>query len=115
MSDPIFPLPPVAEGTTQIDIEDNDGWLRLEALERGATAVANSPSVSTDGTVYVVGASPTGAFASFSQNDIAIVYGGTWYAWAPVNYVTLNIGGISYQYNSGWSPVSNDRSTVTSV
>lgn len=119
MSDPILPLPPVAEGTTQIDIEVNDGWLRLEALSREVVGVANSPSVTTDGTVYIVGSAPTGAFSSFDEDDLTIYRGGNWYAWAPVTGIVVNQNGNLKAWDGSWSDIGGggggSRNTVTAV
>lgn len=100
MSDPIFPLPQVAEGTNQIDIEVNDGWLRLEALGRAVLGIDDSPPTSNNGDVYIVGPSPSGAFSTFDTNDITIYYDGLWYAWAPVEGVQAV--GYLYSGSSGW-------------
>lgn len=119
MSDPILPLPPVAEGTTQIDIEVNDAWLQIEAWNRKILAIANTPSVSTDGSAYIVGASPSGAFAGFSQNDIALHQGGTWHAWAPVPGLVVNVAGTLYAFDSSWATIGggggSSRSAVTAL
>lgn len=101
MSDPIFPLPPVAEGTTQIDIEVNDSWLRIELLSREAEGVANSPSVSTQGTVYIVGSAPTGEFSTFSEDDAVISDGLTWHAYTPYQDMRLVVAGVRKVYDSG--------------
>lgn len=106
MSDPIFPLEVWEEGTLQNDVPANTNSLRVEAILRGALSVANSPGVSTDGTVYIVGSAPTGAFSTFDEDDLTIYYGGTWYAWAPVDGLVVYIGDIPYQWDSGWTDVS---------
>lgn len=117
MSDPIFPLEPWQEGTLQNDVPANTNWLRLEALSREILAVANSPSVSTDGTVYIVGSSPAGSFSTFDEDDLAIYYGGTWYAWAPVAGVVVNLAGSLYSWDGSWAGIgaggSNNVSIVT--
>lgn len=105
MSDPILPLAVWEEGTLQNDVPANDNSLRVEAMSREVLGVANSPVVSTDGTVYIVGAAPTGAFATFDTDDLTIYYGGTWYAWAPVDGVVVNLSGSLYAYNGGWAAV----------
>lgn len=119
MSDPILPLAVWEENTLQNDVPANDNSLRIEAMSRTVLAVANSPSVSTDGTVYIVGAAPTGAFSTFDENDLTIYYGGTWYAWAPVSGVVVNVAGVQYQFNgTAWIPVGStaaDPETVSSV
>lgn len=106
MSDPIFPLAVWEEGTLQNDVPANDNSLRLEAILRGALSVANSPGVSVDGTVYIVGAAPAGAFSTFDEDDLTIYYGGTWYAWAPVTGLVVYIADTPYQWDAGWTDVS---------
>lgn len=107
MSDPIFPYAPWQEGTLQNDVPANDNSLRTEALGREIIGIANSPSGSGDGDVYIVGPAPAGAFATFDPDDITIYSGGTWYAWAPVQGVVVNLAGALNQYDgsSGWVPI----------
>lgn len=119
MSDPIFPLEVWEEGTLQNDVPANTNWLRLEALSREVLAVANSPSVSTDGTVYIVGSAPTGAFSTFDEDDLTIYYGGTWYAWAPVAGIVVNVNGTQYAWDGSWATIGggggSTRSTVSAL
>lgn len=119
MSDPIFPLDPWQEGTLQNDVPANTNWLRLEALSREVLAIANSPSVSTDGTVYIVGSSPTGAFSNFDADDLTIYYGGTWYAWAPVAGIVVNVAGTQYAWDGSWATIggggASARNTVSAL
>lgn len=115
MSDPIFPLAVWEEGTLQNDVPANDNSLRLEALSREVLAVANSPSVSTDGTVYIVGSSPTGAFSTFDEDDLTIYYGGTWYAWAPVAGIVVNLAGSLYAWDGSWASIGSGGSNNVSI
>jgi hypothetical protein len=119
MSDPIFPLEVWEEGTLQNDVPANTNWLRLEALSREVLAVANSPSVSTDGTVYIVGSAPTGAFSTFDEDDLTIYYGGTWYAWAPVAGIVVNVNGTQYAWDGSWATIGggggSSRNTVSAL
>lgn len=114
MSDPIFPYAVWQEGTLQNDVPANDNSLRTEALGREVLGVANSPSVTADGIVYIVGTSPTGAFSTFDPDDLTIHYGGTWYAWAPVEGVVVNLAGTLNQYtgSGGWDPLSGGGSAT---
>lgn len=100
MSDPIYPKAVWQEGTLQNDVPANDNSLRDEALAREVIAIANSPSSSGDGDVFIVGSSPTGAFATFNPNDITIFRGGNWYAWAPIEGLQAN--GYQYTGSGGW-------------
>ncbi len=47
-----------------------------------ATAVANTPTVTTNGTRYIVGTAPTGAFAG-QANKLAVMVSGSWVFYAP--------------------------------
>lgn len=100
MSDPIFPLEVWEEGTLQNDVPANDNSLRIEAMRRPVEAIANSPSVTADGTVYIVGPAPSGAFSTFGPDDLTIYRGGTWYAWAPTEGLEAN--GYQYTGSGGW-------------
>lgn len=107
MSDPILPLAVWEEGTLQNDVPANDNALRLEAMSREVLGVEDSPTSTSDGDVFIVGGSPSGAFSTFDPNDLAIYRGGTWYAWAPVDGVVVNVAGALTQYSgsSGWVAV----------
>lgn len=108
MSDPILPLAVWQEGTLQNDVPANDNALRLEALSREVLGVANSPAVTDDGAVYIVGSAPSGAFSTFDPDDLTIYRGGAWYAWAPVDGIVVNISGVlnNYSGSSGWSAMA---------
>lgn len=117
MSDPILPLAVWEEGTLQNDVPANDNSLRLEALSREVLGVANSPAFTYDGAVYIVGAAPSGDFATFDPDDLTIYRGGTWYAWAPVDGIVVYIGTDPYQYSgsSGWTDIGGGTGAVSSV
>lgn len=100
MSDPILPLAVWEEGTLQNDVPANDNALRVEAMRRPVLGTEDSPTSSIDGDVFFVGGSPSGAFATFDPNDIAIYRGGNWYAWAPVE--GLQVNGYTYTGSGGW-------------
>lgn len=101
MSDPILPLAVWEEGTLQNDVPANDNALRVEAMRRPVLGTEDSPTSSIDGDVFFVGGSPSGAFATFDPNDIAIYRGGNWYAWAPVQ--GLQVNGYVYTGSAGWT------------
>lgn len=105
MSDPILPLAPIAEGTTQIDIEANDNFLRLEALSRPCLGIADDAAGGdTQGDVWIVGDTPTGAFATFDEDDIAIFDGIGWHAWVPVEGLRLVVNDVRKMFDGsgGW-------------
>lgn len=110
MSDPILPLAVWASGTNENSIPANDNALRVEAMSREVISkgVAAQPISPADGDVYILPSSPTGTqWGTFSQNDITIYRGGTWYAWAPVDGIVVNIAGAleDYSGSSGWSSI----------
>lgn len=107
MSDPILPLAVWEEGTLQNDVPANDNALRLEALSREVLGTEDSPTSANDGDVFIVGGSPSGDFATFDPDDLTIYRGGTWYAWAPVEGVVVNLSGSLNQWtgSGGWAAV----------
>src|SRR5690606_9079109 len=95
MSDPISPLRQWPAGIQQASVPANDNALRLEAILRPCLGVANDASGSdADGDVWLVGDTPAGAFASFSENDIALYQFASWYAWAPFVGARLVVDGV---------------------
>lgn len=105
MSDPILPLAVWQSGTNENSLPANDNALRLEALSREVLAIANTPSSTNDGDVFIVGDTPAGDFASFDEDDLTIYRGGTWYAWAPVTGIVVNVAGTLYAWDTGWSEI----------
>ena len=80
----IVPLPVWQPGTLQPSTPFNDLALRVEVLQRGATSILSAPPGSpADGQVHILGASPTGAWSTFAQNDVVLWRSGTWYRFAP--------------------------------
>lgn len=64
------------------------GAVKLSNMANGVTLLAvegtaNSPAITTNGTAYIVGASPTGAFASFAPKAVAIRESGAWVSYTP--------------------------------
>lgn len=123
MSTEILQLRVWLENTMQNSIPANDNSLRLEALLRPCLGVANDETGTDEqGDVWIVGDIPAGAFASFSENDIAIRKMDTWYAWAPVEGLRLVVNDVRKVFSSGgWiddpsiGGGGSDRSTVTAV
>lgn len=100
MSEPILPLRVWPEGIAQSRIPANDNALRLEALSRPCLGVANDESGSdADGDVWIVGDTPTGAFAAMDENDIALYQHGSWYPWAPVDGLRLVVNDVRKAYS----------------
>jgi len=63
----------------------NDMFETIEAFAVGLPVedVSDTPSVTTDGTCYIVGASPSGDFSAFSEHDVAVRLNGGWVAITP--------------------------------
>ena len=102
MSTEILQLRVWLENTLQNSIPANDNSLRLEALLRPCLGVANDETGTDEqGDVWIVGDTPAGAFASFSENDIAIRKMDTWYAWAPVEGLRLVVNDVRKVFSSG--------------
>lgn len=123
MSTDLAPLRTWAENTLQNDAPANDNSLRLEAVVlRPCLGVVNSPPTTVDGDVYLVGSAPTGAFATFDEDDVAIYRGGNWTAWAPSEGLPLIVAGVRKVYSgSAWiddpsiGGGGSDRSTVSAL
>lgn len=100
MSTPILPFAPWLEGTNQNSIPANDNSLRSQILNGLVIGVANDEAGSdSDGDIYIVGSSPSGAFASFNEHDLTIFMSGTWYAYAPVDGIVVNQSGVLKRWN----------------
>lgn len=102
MSTPILPFAVWEEGTLQNDVPANDNSLRNEILNglvisASTTAQPGSPA---DGDIYILAATHTGTqWAGFSQYDLVIYRGGTWYAYAPVSGIVVNVAGTLKRWN----------------
>lgn len=110
MSLPILPLAVWASGTNENSLPANDNALRIEALSREvlSKSVTAQPTSPSDGDVYILPATHTGAqWSLFSVEDITIYRDGTWYAWAPVDGLVANIAGSleAYDGSSGWDTI----------
>jgi hypothetical protein len=119
MSIPLFPLAVWSSGTNQNSIPANDNALRLEAKNREiiSQAVTAQPASPTDGDTYIIAATHTGAqWSTFSPKDIAIYRGGTWYAWAPVEGLVVNVAGSLFKYDGGvWTSAGGGAGTWGSI
>lgn len=80
----MFPIPVWQQGIVQPSAPVNDALLRVELLARGATSIASTPPASpADGQVHILGAAPTGAWATFAQHDVVMWRAGAWVRFAP--------------------------------
>lgn len=111
MSTPILPFSRWLSGTNQNSIPANDNALRCEVLaglviSDSVTAQPGSPA---DRDLYIIPAGATGAqWSTFDEDDLAIFYSGTWYAFAPVDGVVVHLDGDLQQWmaGTGWQSVS---------
>lgn len=96
MSTPILPFAMWESGTNQNSVPANDNSLRNQIL--GGLIISDSttaqPGSPADGDAYVIPAAATGTqWATFDEFDLAIFDSGTWYAFAPVEGIRVNIAG----------------------
>lgn len=100
MSIPILPFAVWQSGTNENSLPANDNSLRHQILNGMVLGVSdNSPGTEADGDIYIVGSSPTGEFATFDENDLTIYMGGTWYAFAPVEGIVVNLNEVLKQWD----------------
>lgn len=121
MSTLILPFAVWASGTNQNSIPANDNSLRNHILNglvisQSTDAQPGSPS---DGDIYIMTGAASGAqWATFDEFDLAIYSGGTWYAFAPVEGIVVNIAGALFRWNgSAYLSVggASDRSATSAV
>lgn len=122
MSTPILPFAVWASGTNQNSIPANDNSLRNQILNGLVISVEDdAPGGDADGDIYIVGDTPAGAFAGFDEHDLAIYMSGTWYAFAPVEGIVVNVAGTlkawdgSAYVDAGSGGGGSGRSTVSAL
>lgn len=102
----LFPLEVWTSQITQASIPANENALRVEVLEGPAVSISNAPAGGEDdGTMYVVGPSPTGAFSSFTSGNVVRLTGGTWREFEAFPGWVKTIGPDVYVYKGsvdGW-------------
>lgn len=124
MSTPILPFAIWMSGTNQNSIPANDNSLRNQILNGLVIAddVTAQPVGPADGDIYIIPGSATGTqWATFDEFDLAIFSGGTWYAFAPVAGVVVNLDGSlvawdgsAYQtVGGGGGPVAAEDVSIT--
>lgn len=102
MSEPILPLRQWPAGIQQASVPANDNALRLEALSRPVLGIADDEeSGAVGGDVWIVGDTPTGAFAEFDEHDIALFQYESWYAWAPVEGLRVVVNDVRKVFDGG--------------
>ena len=118
MADPIIPFSVWESGTNQNSIPANDNSLRNEILNGLVISkfITSQPSSPSDGDIYILGATHTGAqWSTFSADDLVIFKEGSWYAYGPMQGVVVNFEGRQEQYtgSGGWESISSG--SVSSV
>lgn len=104
MSEDSLPLEQWPAGIQQASVPANENALRLQALLSRALSVENdAPGTEYNGAVYIVGDTPTGAFANFNEHDIALYEYDSWYAWSPVLGSSMVVADVRKVFNgSAW-------------
>lgn len=102
MSTSILPFAVWQPGTNQNSIPANDNSLRNQILN--GLVISDStdaqPGSPADGDIYIMTGSASGTqWGTFDQYDLAIFDSGTWYAYAPVAGIIVNISGSAYQWD----------------
>lgn len=121
MSTPILPFAVWAPGTNQNSIPANDNSLRWAILNGNIISESTDaqPGSPSDGDAYIMTGAASGAqWATFDEFDLAIYDSGTWYAYAPVLGIVVNIAGTLKRWNgSAYVAVATARpaETVTAV
>ena len=102
MSTDILPFAVWQSGTNENSIPANDNALRSEILNGLVISDSTSaqPGSPAAGDIYIIPAGATGSqWATFDENDLAIYHGGTWYAYAPVEGIVVNLAGVLTRWN----------------
>lgn len=107
MSTPILPFAVWTPGTNQNSIPANDNSLRNQILNGLviSDSVTAEPGSPADGDIYIIPPAATGTqWATFDADDLAIFMGGTWYAFAPVDGIVVNLDGalVTWAGSSGY-------------
>lgn len=82
---PNLSLPLISASQAQKHITANESTIGLDALAQlSVIDLVNTPPGSpSDGDRYILGAAPSGAFASGSPDDVAAYYNGVWTFYRP--------------------------------
>jgi len=120
MSTPILPFAVWAPGTNQNSVPANDNSLRNQILNGLVISDSTNaqPGSPANGDIYIITGAATGTqWATFAQYDLAIYDSGTWYAFAPVEGIVVNIAGTLKQWD-GAAYVDgggSDRTTASAL
>lgn len=102
MSTPILPFAVWQAGTNQNSIPANDNSLRSQILNGLVISASTDvqPGSPSDGDIYIMTGAASGAqWSTFDEFDLAIFDSGTWYAFAPVEGIIVNIAGAANTWN----------------
>lgn len=102
MSTPILPFAVWLSSTNQNSIPANDNSLRNQILNGLVISDSTNaqPGSPANGDIYIITGAATGTqWATFDEFDLAIFMGGTWYAFAPVQGIVVNIAGTLKRWN----------------
>lgn len=121
MSTPILPFAVWASGTNQNSLPANDNSLRNQILN--GLVISDSTdaqpalvSPADDGAIYIMTGAATGTqWSTFDEFDLAIFMGGTWYAFAPVEGIVVNIAGALMTWDGAAYATPGGVAGVTSV
>lgn len=103
----IFPLEVWTSQITQASIPANNNSLRVQVLEQAAISQTSTPPASpSENDMYVLGSSSlSGAWSTFTPNNVVIYKGGTWLEFAKFKGWMKTIGNDVYMYNgTSWVP-----------
>lgn len=97
----IFPLEVWTSQITQASIPANNNSLRVQVLEQAAISqISTPPSSPAENDMYVLGNSIlSGAWSTFTPNNVVIYKGGTWLEFAKFKGWMKTIGNDVYMYN----------------
>lgn len=80
----ILPLEIWPQQITQASVPANNNALRVEVLHRGALGVESTPPATpSERDVYIIGASPTGAWSAMGTGSVVVYIGGVWLEFEP--------------------------------
>lgn len=117
-STPILPFARWMSGTNQNSVPANDNSLRHQILNGLviSDSVTDQPGSPVDGDIYILPDAPIGAqWGVFDGDDLVIYMGGTWYAFAPVEGIVVNLPDSQMQYlggSNGWIVMDGGAGSV---
>lgn len=116
MSLPLTPYERWVSGTNQNSIPANNNALRTEIFNTDGIAddVTTQPGSPNDGDWYII---PNGAsgdqWSGFSEDSVAIFYGGTWYEFVPAEGNIVTCAGARLMFTGGgWATALEPGYTV---